>query len=99
MTPPPCRMDPHRALQRALAATFGGTVDGLVEERWFSATFEGCLHRMRIVLPDRPDLIAVIGEIEFVLPGHFVAEIAVTDRLDGDDGLAFTIEALTIAND
>lgn len=72
---------------------------------WQSLTFIGEQHRIRLRIPS-PDageiaarLVNQLGECDFSIPGHVVADIAV----DGDpetrpDGsVALTIEALTVA--
>ena len=91
------RVDPHRALRRALDALLGGTVDSVSEEPWASMTFSGRRHRFRIKLPERADRLAGIAEIEFDLPGHLVAEIVALDRSPDDEPETFVVEALTIS--
>jgi hypothetical protein len=73
---------------------------------WRSLTFTGETHLMRLRVPGpNADMIVGrltngIGDVEFSIPGHLVADIAVagapTRALDGSVTLA--IEALTIAD-
>jgi hypothetical protein len=73
---------------------------------WRSLTFAGETHLMRLRVPGpNADMIVGrltngIGDVEFSIPGHLVADIAVagapTCALDGSVTLA--IEALTIAD-
>jgi hypothetical protein len=73
---------------------------------WQSLTFTGETHLMRLRVPGpNADMIVGrltlgLGDVEFAIPGHFVADIAVAGvpmrALDGSVTLA--IEALTIAD-
>ena len=72
---------------------------------WHSLTFVGERHLIRLRIPE-PGADAVharltegIGEAEFELGGHFVADIGVQgEPVRADDGaLTVTIEALTVA--
>ncbi len=68
-------------------------------EAWASATFAGARHRLTFAPTDaqRADAFAdAIGEREFSLPGHLVADIAIATRTASADGVALTIEALTV---
>lgn len=68
-------------------------------EAWASATFAGARHRLEFepARADRADAFAAaIGDREFSLPGHLVADIAVATRTTTADGVALTIEALTV---
>ena len=72
---------------------------------WQSLTFMGEQHRirMRVPSPDADALVASvvngIGESEFAIPGHVVADIALEGEPERhtDGSIAFTIEALTVA--
>jgi hypothetical protein len=100
------RGDAHRMLLRALrdrsgagdAPAFGSTSG----EAWASATFRGMRHMitLRFVGTDAAGragrMAAEMDAIEFDLPGHLVADITVTGRREDDDGVALTIEALTV---
>jgi hypothetical protein len=74
---------------------------------WQSLTFIGERHefRFRIAGPDGDSafqrLTAGIGEAELSLPGHVVADIAVSGEpeRERDGSIRFGIEALTIAED
>ncbi|WP_197277055.1 hypothetical protein [Sphingomonas profundi] len=71
-------------------------------EAWASATFAGARHRFEFdtVAPARADAFAAaLGDREFALPGHLVADIAVTGRTANAAGVALTIEALTVENE
>lgn len=57
---------------------------------WSSVTFSGARHVFGYDFAPRPDLAALLDAIEFDLPGHLVADIAV----ESEGGLR--IEALTI---
>lgn len=87
--------DPHRALLRALALHLPGmTVESASSEPWASVTFTGARHLIRALVAEAvaDDFASRAGEIEFALPGHIVADIAVT-RLSPE---RIEIEALTI---
>jgi hypothetical protein len=83
------RADPHRALIRALVARYPGllVLTG-TSQPWASVTYTGARHTLTCVAG--PNLTG-IGEAEFALPGHIVADI--TAVRSGD---RVTIEALTI---
>lgn len=87
--------DPGLALVRALAAA--GPPFELLEATsrdWFSATFTGARHVIRLELAESAAAaawLAGLPEAEFTLRGHFVADLRA--RRDGD---TVTIEALTI---
>lgn len=83
------RADPHRALIRALTVRYPGLlVLASRSEPWASVTFTGARHVLTCAAG--PDLTG-IGEEEFPLPGHIVADVIV-----GREGERITIEALTI---
>jgi hypothetical protein len=68
-------------------------------EAWASATFAGARHRFAFApaAPACADALAsTIGSAEFALPGHLVADIVVASRAVSRDGIALTIEALTV---
>ena len=86
---------PHHRLVRLLAAELadGATIGASTLRPWASASFVGARHlfpctgdRPTKALEDR--LIAA----EWRLPGHIVADVAI----EPGDGLAFTIEILTV---
>ena len=71
---------------------------------WQSLTFIGEQHRIRLRIPG-PDadsiassLVNGIGDSDFSIPGHIVADIAVAGEPERqrDGSLAVTIEALTV---
>jgi hypothetical protein len=71
-----------------------------VETRsWASATFAGARHRLEVKLPSAAAVEAFeagLGEAEFSLRGHLLADIAVAGRGGTASGLLLDIEALTI---
>ena len=72
---------------------------------WQSLTFIGEQHRIRLRIPgaDADDVVSRlvngIGESEFSIPGHVVADVALADEPErqSDGSIAVTIEALTVA--
>jgi hypothetical protein len=68
-------------------------------EAWASATFAGARHRFAFAPTDpaRADSLAqAIGSAEYIMPGHLVADIVVASRAVSREGIALTIEALTV---
>jgi hypothetical protein len=71
---------------------------------WQSLTFIGEQHkiRLRIPAPDASEIVSRlvngIEECEFSIPGHVVADIAVSGEPErqGDGSIALTLEALTV---
>ena len=107
----PCQNDATTALLRGLRACFGEDETLHFEEirsrTWASATFTGARHEitMRLAGPDAPAsaarFVATLGEREFDLRGHVVADIALisSEPAPGADGRAdmrLRIEALTV---
>lgn len=91
--------DPHPLLCGALVAAAGGARLGWSRsEPWASATFSGARHLLAINLP--PDeagrLAGDLAEMEFAIPGHLVADIAVAGRRGEAGGVTLEIEALTL---
>ncbi len=90
------------ALLRALAAMAAPfTLIAARSVPWSSATFDGARHRLALRL-DGADgavragrLCAALGDAELPMRGAFVADIAVTARLE-DSAPILAIEALTI---
>ena len=93
--------DAHRRLTRALVAR-GGEGCRIVaadQRAWASLLFEGTRHVLTISLPSEEvaRFADGIGEAEFTLSGHLVADIAVIDRVPQDGGMvAVRLEALTL---
>jgi len=89
----------HRALTNALLKI--ATPAEIPESRerpWASVTFTGARHWVSLsVGPARAaEIAAMLPDHEFDLPGHLVADIAVTGtRVDGDRTV-IEIEALTV---
>ncbi|MDB5684214.1 MAG: hypothetical protein JWM75_1912 [Sphingomonas bacterium] len=102
----PRRCDAHRALIRALCAKAGGcdgaTIEDARSEVWASATFRGARHGMTLRITGEDAAIRAerlaeeMAGIEFDLPGHLVADIAVIARSSTADGETLEIEALTV---
>ena len=96
--------DPHAGLLRHLEARMAkeGLAAELREshsERWASATFTGARHRFRFSAASGGEaggldrISRELGEADFTLPDHIVADIALVRRRDGAD---FDVEALTV---
>jgi hypothetical protein len=100
--------DAHDDLLRALKARIEGAehleICSAHSEAWSSATFSGSRHNFALALSGpaaaamTSRLAARLDAIEFDLPGHLVADIAITGRVDGPDRSAFSVEALTVEN-
>lgn len=100
--------DAHDALLRALRTRIGVSehleICSAHSETWASATFSGSRHNFALALSGRTAaatttrLAAKLDAIEFDLPGHLVADIAITQRADGPDRSTFSVEALTVEN-
>jgi hypothetical protein len=98
--------DAHDELLRALQARIGMEIPLEIcsahSEAWASATFSGSRHSFALALSGpgaaatTSRLAARLEAIEFDLPGHLVADIALIQRIDGLDRSAFSIEALTV---
>ncbi len=99
-------MDAHDALLRALAARVGRdqllAVREARSESWASATFSGSRHSFAFTLSGKAAAMTAsrlaegLDAMEFHLPGHLVADIALLDRHDMPDSTTFAIEALTV---
>lgn len=86
--------------------TFRGRVEAklLAQTEWASVTFAGARHRLLVVLSGdgavgaAADLLAALPELEFDIPGHIVADVALAaeERRDGGDHAALELEVLTI---
>ena len=95
-------------LRRALRAWFAGlgapvTFDAVTSRPWASITFSGERHRLTLCLPGPGAQAAIdsfldgLGERDFALRGHILADIAaegITREADGQIRLA--LEALTV---
>jgi len=101
------RRDPAMPVIRAVLALAGhaGALDEHRGIRWASATFTGMRHQLRLRFVGAPAiaagdrLAAVIGEHEFRIPGHIVADAAVIERHqrhEGEPMLSLTVELLTV---
>ena len=98
------RGDAHRLLLRALRdrAAGGAEILSANSEAWASATFRGARHSMALRFGGEDAAVRAaklteeLDAIEFRLPGHLVADIALTARRDTADGVALEIEALTV---
>jgi hypothetical protein len=100
------RGDAHRMLLRALGERAGGPEHAQIlsaqSEAWASATFRGARHSLTLRMSgadagDRAGRLAgELDAIEFRLPGHLVADIALTSRRESADDVTMEIEALTV---
>ncbi len=85
---------------------FTGRVDALplARSEWASVTFAGARHRLRVTLQGAgavgaaADFLQALPELEFDLPGHIVADVALVaeERWDGGAHAMLELEALTI---
>lgn len=109
---PAVKEDAATELLRALGASFAsfaGTfrVAELVSRGWASVTFTGARHRVAFVLEGNgaaaaaDGFLADLGEAEFDLCGHILADIARVgeERSAMGDRVALTLEALTVEDD
>ncbi|TVV75356.1 hypothetical protein [Sphingomonas solaris] len=93
--------DAQTLLLRAMRTT-GDPMPGLRaahSEAWASATFAGARHRFELepASPGHADAFAVrLTRADYRLPGHLVADIVVAARTETTQGIALTIEALTV---
>ncbi len=89
---------PHAALANALATITNGKILRSRETSWASASFTGIRHRFVIDLDGdaRADVVTGIGEREFDLPGHIVADILLVEREQQDRACRLTTDALTV---
>ena len=98
------RADAHRLLLRALRvrAGEGATIAASRSEAWASATFTGARHAFTLHLAgehgarDGSRLAEEMDAIEFDLPGHLVADIAIRSRSRDAGGTTLEIEALPV---
>jgi hypothetical protein len=101
--------DAATALLRALSvhfAAFGGLfrVEELTSRSWASVTFTGARHKVAFSLEGEGAACAAdgfsarLGEAEFDLRGHILADIALVgeERSDAGDRVRLRIEALTV---
>jgi hypothetical protein len=92
--------DAHAGLIRSLLAQVDGqaTLIDSSSRPWASVTFTGARHRLRISAPAGAAdwLTERLDEIEFIIPGHIVADIVLTECTVSDGLFALAIEALTI---
>lgn len=96
--------DAHQLLLRAIRTAAGGDaeVGAASSVAWSSATFQGARHRIMIDLagPEAEAratrLSRRLSGAEFALPGHLVADVAITARYRNAAAAGFTVEALTV---
>ncbi len=102
--------DATTALLRALGAAFPGLKMVLEEIRsrsWASATFAGARHELSFriegsgALRAADGFLATLGDAKFDLRGHILADIALVSdaRVDGEDAVRISLEALTVEDD
>ena len=93
----------ERALRRALAG-FAVTVEmeELASRPWASITFTGARHRLVVRIGGERaetavgDLVEGLGEREFVLRGHILADLVLAGQVRDGDAIRLTLEALTV---
>ena len=98
------RADPLPRLLHQLTARAGGQVQFLhvASRPWASALFQGRRHLVDMMLVGddanaRADRFAAgLGEAEWALAGHFVADITVDARESNEQGVKLSLSALTI---
>jgi hypothetical protein len=105
MTLPAAGEELKRAL-RVHFVHFGGAVafEALTSRPWASVTFSGERHRLTLCLRGpgaaaaADAFLAGLGERDFGLRGHILADIAAVGdmREDGEDSVRLTLEALTV---
>lgn len=86
------------ALEFALAAHLG-ELTSLTHKwvDWHSATFSGARHELRFTIDERTAaLLDTIDEDDLPLKRGFVADLVVAGRQPGADGVAVTLEVLTL---
>ena len=91
--------DAGARLGRALAAEPGVVVTARTATRWASATFTGARHELRLTVPASPAIeqwLADLPEADFAIPGHLVADLAITAMTATAERLDVCIEALTV---
>lgn len=101
--------DAAEALARSLRGQFAGfagavEIDEIASRRWASITFTGARHRLSLRLAGAGARAAAdafldgLGDREFDLKGHVVADIALEGEVaqDGEDAVRLTLEALTV---
>jgi hypothetical protein len=93
-------VDPHTHLIRDLLAQVDGraTLQRSSSRRWASVTFTGARHRLSVVAPPPAAdwLTERLDAIEFAIPGHLVADIALIGCRKTAGQFELEIEALTI---
>ncbi|HWJ70363.1 MAG TPA: hypothetical protein VNS79_09980 [Sphingobium sp.] len=103
--PRPHRRDCQGQLLARLRAMMApdGTIEQATMRPWCSATFVGTQHRLHLMLEgaqarQRADALAAsLGEADFMLNGHIVADVVVDDiRADDKGDTAILLEVLTI---
>jgi hypothetical protein len=101
--------DAGTALLRALGASFAAfkgqfRVDELSSRAWASVTFSGARHKVAFTLEGEDAsaaaeaFLARIGEAQFELRGHILADVALIaeERAPEGDRASIRIEALTV---
>jgi hypothetical protein len=97
------KRDALTALLRAIRAKLPDPVMEQVSSRaWASITFSGARHQLCLRLAgegakDAADgFVSGLCEADFHLPGHILADIALSSRQDSADGVRLKLEALTV---
>jgi hypothetical protein len=92
-----------RSVRAAFAAFQGSfTLHELVSRSWASVTFSGARHRIAFSLvgggaTEAADaFLGTLGEAEFDLRGHILADISLVGEARDGDSVRIDIEALTV---
>lgn len=104
------REDAGTAFLRALRVHFihfAGPfrIEELSSRSWASATFSGARHKVAFSLAGEgaaqaaEAFAASVGEAEFDLRGHIVADIALVEQSSEEDRVLLRVEALTVEDD
>lgn len=94
---------PQLGLRRALLRRCPALhIESVASVRWASVTFTGARHMIGCRLTGERAVelagrfCAGIGEAEFELPGHILADIAVMEMTADASGVGIRLEALTV---
>lgn len=92
----------HARLCAALGRLTGSTqVSGARVRPWASITFSGARHWLSLHVPrdTAVQAIAALSACDLALPGHFVADLAITQRTEDAQGCVLAVEVLTVAQE
>lgn len=92
----------HARLCAALSVLAGSTrVSDARVRPWASITFSGARHWLSLHVPSdaAAQAMAALSRYDLVLPGHFVADLAITQRTEAGQDCVLAVEVLTVAQD